>query len=238
MNRPLSGRAAPPRSASFLYLHGFASHPGSAKPVFFTSRLRALGFEARSPDLNQPSFESVTLTAMIEQTRIAVAELPPGPVVLIGSSFGAPPALQLAARYHSGTVHDESHTIAALVLLAPALDFCGCTIPDAGSEPVDQWERTGRRSFRHARTGAIHQVHFGLVEDVRQHDSYAVRLPIPTLILHGSRDETVPVEQSVRFAAERPEVVLRLIDSDHSLASSLELCWEEMIRFLEERKVI
>lgn len=54
-------------------------------------------------------------------------------------------------------------------------------------------------------------------------DRLVLRAPAPTVILHGRRDEVVPVTLSQRFAADHPEVELIEVDNDHGLAGSLEL---------------
>ncbi len=60
-----------------------------------------------------------------------------------------------------------------------------------------------------------------------------MRPELPILIYHGRHDDSVPCEQSVRFAAGRPNVTLRLLDDDHRLAGSLPAIADEVIRFLE-----
>ena len=48
--------------------------------------------------------------------------------------------------------------------------------------------------------GGERPVHYGLVEDVYQYNSYGVQIDIPILIYHGGNDASVDVNQSVRFA--------------------------------------
>jgi alpha-beta hydrolase superfamily lysophospholipase len=46
--------------------------------------------------------------------------------------------------------------------------------------------------------------------------------PVSTTIIHGSRDQVVPVELSRAFAAAHPEVDLIEVDDEHRLADSLD----------------
>lgn len=221
------------KERGFVYLHGFASHPTSAKAVFFSSKLRERGYEVRVPDLNSPSFETITLSAILNESRNALDTLPAGPVTLIGSSFGGLAALHLAARMlHEARPTDAQRPLSSLVLLSPALDFCRCALPNADREPPEAWEQTGKRTFQHSRDGAAYQVEYGLIDDVKRYDSYSIDLPMRMLIIHGEHDRTVPADQSIRYAAGRPNVELRLVNSDHSLSAVLDECWSAIVQFL------
>jgi pimeloyl-ACP methyl ester carboxylesterase len=55
----------------------------------------------------------------------------------------------------------------------------------------------------------------------------------PIVIIHGSRDVTVPTEDSRAYAAQYPEQVrLVEVDADHDLNGHLELIWEYVQSFL------
>ena len=49
----------------FIYLHGFASGPGSNKAKAFKKRFDELGISIHVPDLQQGDFENLTLTGQI-----------------------------------------------------------------------------------------------------------------------------------------------------------------------------
>jgi pimeloyl-ACP methyl ester carboxylesterase len=56
---------------------------------------------------------------------------------------------------------------------------------------------------------------------------------VPTLIIHGSRDTSVPIEDSRAFAAEHPrKVQLIEVDADHDLNGHLPLIWRHLQSFL------
>ena len=56
---------------------------------------------------------------------------------------------------------------------------------------------------------------------------------LPTLILHGVDDGTIPIQASREFAAKRPWVDLIELDSDHTLGNVLETVWEEINQFFQ-----
>src|SRR5688572_951350 len=125
-----------------LYLHGFASSAASTKAAYFKARFADHGIALHTPDFNQPDFSTLTVTRMVEQVLAEIRALPPGPVVLIGSSMGAFVAVQAALRSKAreGRLKpaptnstasagpakppaDDGAYLDRLILLAPALDF-------------------------------------------------------------------------------------------------------------------
>ena len=69
------------------------------------------------------------------------------------------------------------------------------------------------------------------MEDAARHPAFP-EVALPTLIFHGTRDDTVDPAVSRRYAAERPEVTLRLVDSDHGLGDAIQLIIGEALSFL------
>jgi len=51
-------------------------------------------------------------------------------------------------------------------------------------------------------------------------------------MIHGLRDEVVPAAWSKEFAAEKPQVRLLLMDSDHQLLDVLDPIWEAVEAFV------
>ncbi|PJF34554.1 MAG: esterase [Candidatus Thermofonsia Clade 1 bacterium] len=211
----------------FIYLHGFASSPASSKAQAFKARFAERGIPLHVPDLNVPSFERLTLTAMIEAVAALIRSLPYGAVNLIGSSMGGAVALHLADRRKDA----EGKQVARLLLLAPALDFHANRINQLTEEGVRAWRESGWLNVFHHGEKAEKRVHYGLMEDMLTYDSFAVQLRQPILIYHGVHDESVDYRQSVRFAEKRPNVALRLVESDHQLLDQVDTIWSEAIQF-------
>ncbi|MCS6872152.1 MAG: YqiA/YcfP family alpha/beta fold hydrolase [Anaerolineae bacterium] len=211
----------------FIYLHGFASSPASSKAQAFKARFAKCGLTLHVPDLNVPSFERLTLTAMIETVAALVRSLPHGAVNLIGSSMGGTVALHFADRLKNA----EGGRVARLLLLAPAFDFHANRINQLTEEGVRAWRESGWLNVFHYGENTERRVHYGLLEDVLTYDSFAVQLSQPILIYHGVHDESVDYRQSVRFAQNRPNVALRLVESDHQLHDQVDTIWAEAIQF-------
>jgi uncharacterized protein len=205
-----------------IYLHGFASSARSTKARLLAERLAQYGIGLESPDFNLPSFQTLTITRMLEQAREAIAR-GPGPVVLIGSSLGAFVAVHAAARHRE---------VDRLILLAPALDFATNRMRDLGSEGLARWKADDRLDIFHYGYGRVMPVGYALYEDAGQYDALGLDVPMPALVFQGTRDTVVEPSVAERFAASRPNVTLRLLDDDHQLLASLPLIWEESREFL------
>lgn len=217
-----------------IHLHGLGSSPASDKAIVLSERLSRRGFTYLVPDLEAPSFARLTLTGVIARVAGLVTALPAGPLALVGSSFGGLAALHFIARHR----RDAAAPVERLVLLAPALDLLGDADRrrekgELGDDWLERWQRDGVRDLPHSASGEERPVHYGLVEDLRGYDSFAVDLELPTLIYHGRQDESVPHQQSVQFAEGRPNVDLWLLDTDHRLTGELERIGDGLIDFLE-----
>ena len=206
-----------------IYLHGFASSSQSGKATYLGSRMRALGFDVRIPDLNEPDFSTLTVTRMLDQTRALMDEAK-GPVTLFGSSLGGYVAVNAAARWPD--------RVARLVLLAPALDFSEDGLSGPGGADPGEWQRAGRIQVFHFGYGRMMPIHYGLYEDARRYDAMRAQVPMPVLVFQGRRDTAVSPAAVEAWAAERPTVALHMLDDDHQLGASLPYIWEQTERFL------
>jgi pimeloyl-ACP methyl ester carboxylesterase len=207
-----------------IYLHGFASSPGSSKAAYFARELSTRGVSFSCPDFNEPDFESLTVTRMLNQTRDAVNAAQP-PVALIGSSLGAFVAVHAATQPWAALVD-------RLVLLAPALDFGGNRLRQLGEYGIEEWRRSGRLRVFHYARNEPRDVGFALYEDAARYDAFEVRLTVPTLVFQGTRDASVDPKMVERWATLQPRVTLRMLDDEHQLTDSIETIWTETERFL------
>jgi hypothetical protein len=216
-----------------LYLHGFASSPASGKSAFFAERLRRHGIDLQCPDFNEPDFETMTITRMLEQVDAALAGFPPGPVALIRSSLGGFVAYHTAFRHAAprGRARTTDHPVDRLVLLAPAFEFG--RIPFGGMTDADlvSWRETDRYEVFHHAENQPRAIRYAIYADAQHYDSARSLVETPSLVFQGRRDTVVDPAMVQRFAASRPSMALRMVDDDHQLGASLELMWREMATF-------
>ena len=209
----------------YLYLHGFASGPRSTKGVAFADHLSHQGIAVDRLDLRVPSFEHLRLSAMIEVAQRAIGAAHDQAIVF-GSSLGGLTAARLAER---------DHRVVALVLLAPAFQLVARWKQLLGAD-FDAWQRTGWREVHDYTMNAPARIDFGFVEDAAAIDVGYPDVTVPTLILHGTKDEVVSIEHSRRFASERDNVTLVELDDGHELVASIPRLLEETDRFLLARR--
>lgn len=211
-----------------LYLHGFASSPASSKATFFRDRFAACGMHMECLDLNLPDFSTLTVSRMLQQLEDRIAALPPGEVVLIGSSLGGFVAIEAAARGASDAVHPVSQ----LVLLAPAVELEWEKWSELGFAGVDGWRNAGTIEVFHYAVDEPRELEFDFYEDAIRYRPSIRLLPQPILIFQGRQDESVSPEIVERFAAAQPHATLYLVEDGHQLKNSLEFIWEKSAAFL------
>lgn len=208
----------------YAYLHGFASSPRSVKGLALERAFAARGLTLARPDLNRPSFALLDHDAMLAAVDEMDAQAPGGPPWrLVGSSLGG----WLAARW--AELHPAR--VDRLVLLCPAFDMNARWPTVLGADQMARWEREGGLSWPDA-GGEPTDVHWGFFEGAGRHPPMPA-VPCPTTILHGVRDELVPIEQSRRYAAARPHVRLIELDDDHALTDSIDRMVAEVLRAFE-----
>jgi pimeloyl-ACP methyl ester carboxylesterase len=202
-----------------VYLHGFASGPGSGKARFFRRYLEARGATVEIPDLAEGDFEHLTITgqlAVIERTMAGDA------VPLIGSSMGGYLAALYAAR------HPE---VPRVVLLAPAFGFAHRWQERLGPERMAEWRATGTTDVYHYAEGRNRPLAPGLIDDGARYPDYP-DVHQPALIFHGSRDDVVPAEYSRAFATTHRNASLEILDSGHELTDVLDYMAPKVAAFL------
>jgi pimeloyl-ACP methyl ester carboxylesterase len=202
-----------------IYLHGFASGPGSKKARFFRERFAELGIGIEVPDLAEGNFRQLTLSgqlAVIE--RVSRGE----PAILMGSSMGGYLAALYAAR------HPE---VERLVLMAPAFCFLKRWSSSVGPAAMERWRTSGSMDVFHYGEGGRVALGYQLIEDAAQYEDYP-DVTQPTLVFHGKNDASVPADYSVTFAEKHPNAKLHVMESDHELLNVLDDMWMETRAFL------
>lgn len=205
-----------------LYLHGFGSGPNSYKGVAVSNHYAAKGIAIERLNLRVPSFEHLRVSQMIATAQAALGDANDTAIVF-GSSLGALTASRLAAR---------DARVTRLVLLAPAFQLIARWREMLGPE-LEVWRETGYREFMDYTTKQMARVDFGFMEDAAIVDAAGdPDVRVPTLIIHGTNDETVPIAHSRRFADGRANVELIEVDDGHELIASLPRILAESDRFL------
>jgi hypothetical protein len=209
----------------FLYLHGFASSPGSAKARAFSEDFGARGVDVERLDMRVPSMEHLRLSAMISHVRAQIGG-PRDRAVLIGSSLGGLTACRVA---------EDDARVCALVLMAPAFRMVERWRERLGSG-WDLWRERGWLEVDDHASRQKVRVDFGFAQDAAEVDAAGGGWPdvrVPVLIVHGTRDEVVDIDLSRTWARDKRHVRLIEVDDTHELGASVPRILSESRKFLE-----
>jgi pimeloyl-ACP methyl ester carboxylesterase len=215
---------APP-GPKWLYLHGFASGPESAKGVALARHFAVLGVELQRLDLRRPSLEHLRLSAILEEVRRAIGG-PEDRALVFGSSLGGLAAARLA---------EADARVCALVLLAPGFRIAERFRERLGEAAFSHWRESGWLETYDYATNQSVRVDFGFIEDAARIDDRNGGWPdvrVPTLVVHGVRDDTCDIGLSRAWAAEKRHVRLLEVNDGHELRESVPLIARESERFL------
>ena len=205
----------------YIYLHGFASSPNSAKARDIGDRFVKIQTKLKIPDLNAGDFSQLTITRQITQVAADFSN-DSTPVTLIGSSLGGLTAAHLGQQYLQ---------VERLVLLAPAFGFLSHWLPKLGDEEIQHWQQEKYIMVYHYGEERSIPLSYDFVIDAAQYQEKFLQRSIPTLILHGKKDEVIPIEASRDFARCRSWVELVELDSDHTLGDVMEKIWQAIRLF-------
>lgn len=211
----------------FVYLHGFASGPGSAKAQFFREKFAKLDLPLAIPDLNEgpEGFAGLTISRSMAQVRGLLDQLDADRrgAVLIGSSLGG---------YTSALLARSDPRVKAAVLMAPAFDLPARWTALLSPEGITNWRKTRKLEVDHYAYGHKAEVGFGLYIDAMGHQPYP-SAPCPMLVFHGVNDTEVTIGTSRKYVSMTPSATLVELDSDHGLLDVVERIWDDSQAFLE-----
>ncbi|SEU35555.1 YqiA/YcfP family alpha/beta fold hydrolase [Stigmatella erecta] len=219
-----------PLGPRWLYLHGFASGPESAKGVALAAHFARQGFHLERLNLRQPSLEHLRLSAMMRTVREAIGT-ERDRAVLLGSSLGGLTASRVA---------EADARVCALVLLAPAFQMGTQVRRNLGAEAMRRWETQGWLEVHDYAEKRPVRVDFGFIQDMEALETRAGPWPdvrVPTLVIHGRQDTTTAIEFSRDWARGKPHVRLVEVEDGHELTASLALIQSEVEAFLRPFRV-
>ena len=209
----------------FIYLHGFASGPGSNKAKAFKKRFDELGISIHVPDLQQGDFENLTLTGQIELVQGIIDKKKDKNFGLIGSSMGG---------YLASLIAQTRESVQALFLMAPGFNF------------LNRWRK--KLDISKTKDELIPVFHYRYNKEVRLNtylfrdaetwESLPLDRKIPTFIVHGLHDETIDIEESRNFVREKSFCLLKELDSDHGLLSCIDSIIEDSLGFFNQQKLL
>lgn len=210
---------------SGVFVHGFRSHCDGEKARRLSATAGGAGcgwlrYDQRGCGLSTGEFRRFTISAAVADLQRVLEALDEPPYILAGSSLGGLIAIHTAIA--------ERQRIAGLLLIAPALRFTDHFIHgqlDAGE--LQSWHRRGYRWFPDLYDGDCFRLDYAFCADALRYSEPPGKLPCPVQVIHGTRDELLPVEDTRYWvdALECPAKGLEIIDGgDHRLTG-----WTDVI---------
>jgi pimeloyl-ACP methyl ester carboxylesterase len=225
--RAIAVRRRPGTTPGLVWLGGFKSDMRGIKAVALDQwaaahRRSCVRFDYSGHGESGGAFTDGTITRWLEESVAVFQAFCEGPQVLVGSSMGGWLSLLLARELKRRPPRAAS--LAALVLIAPAVDFTEELMwkrfPAAVKQELETkgvWARPSQYSEQ------PHLITAGLIEDGRKHLLLGglIETGCPVRILQGVADPDVPWRHAVELVARlaQDDVVLSLVkDGDHRLS--------------------
>jgi pimeloyl-ACP methyl ester carboxylesterase len=134
----------------------------------------------------------------------------------------------LAAILTAAQVSD----LCLLALKSPVSDYMSRLFVNRDGYDLHVWKEQGYIQIPDGE-GQTARLNYSFYEDAERISGYAVaeKISVPTLIVHGDQDESVPIEQSVKLASLISDCRLEiLMGTDHRY--SLEKDFAEMLSLI------
>ncbi len=231
--------SGPAHHFGFVFVHGLGSEKMGDKSRFFADRFGALGFGYAALDTtghggSEGEIRTLTLTRQIDDLAGFISHLRRkeqwiGQVVLVGSSLGG-----LTSAW---TSVEEPDFISGLALIAPAFRFVDNLKLAIGEQKAREWRDTNNLVIRSPWVQLDFTWDLAADWATYDHDSLPQRIQVPMLILHGTRDEQVPVSDSREFARKAGDLVslVEIENGDHRLTDHKGRLADEILSFVRMR---
>ncbi|NOX71200.1 MAG: alpha/beta fold hydrolase [Candidatus Micrarchaeota archaeon] len=181
-----------------ILCHGFTTHKNRPKYKRFSEEFEKRGiasfrFDFFSHGESEGNFEDITISEGANDILKAI-ELLRGEgyknTGLLGVSFGGISAAIAASK---------TDKINALVLISPVSDYAQLRKKELGDCGIKEWKERGFIPHRNPK-GEIGKIRYAFLEDAKKNVVYEIadKISIPTLIIHGDKDDIVPIEQSIK----------------------------------------
>ncbi len=224
----LSGVLSGSGDTCIILAHGFTSSKDSSTNVELEKRFNSQGIATFRFDFfghgdSGGDFADITLSEAKDDILQAIEYVKSKgftKIGLVGSSFGGNASILAAG---------DSEDLFVLVLKCPVSDYMGKMVAQSDKYPIEEWRKNGFYMYRNER-----RLNYSFFEDSERIDSYesARMIHVPTLIVHGDADVTVPIEQSKKLVEEISDAKLEIIEgASHRFFDE---DFEKMIKLIEE----
>ncbi len=212
----LSDPTGDKRQPLIVLCHGFTTSKDGRTCVRLEEILNQKAFSTFRFDFfghgeSAGEFADITISEAVDDVQSAIRFVKDSGyqrVGLVGSSFGGFASILTAG---------QSDDLSVLALKSPVSDYLGLLIARDHDIDIEAWKQEGSITVEGA-DGKNLRLNYSFFADAERLNGYAFakNIKVPTLIVHGDRDETVPLEQSRKAAELIPDCYLEVIEgADH-----------------------
>lgn len=199
-----------------IICHGFTTHKNRPKYTELAKRLYAAGIASLRFDLfghgeSNGDFADISVTKGIDCILSAIKFVKGrgySKIGLVGNSFGGICSFVAATR---------TNDLVILALISPVSDYPEVERLRRSEKEIDDWKDRGWTIHKSSK-GVEYKLNYSFWEDIQHYLVYdiAKRITVPTLIVHGDRDDLVPIGQSRRTSKLIPNCrLIEIKGADH-----------------------
>lgn len=216
-----------------ILCHGFSTSKEGRTYVRLEEILNSKGVSTFRFDFfghgeSEGKFEEITTLEAVDDIQNAVKFIKESGykrIGLVGSSFGGMASMIAASK---------SNALYVLALKSPVSDYTALIHSRVDEQDIKNWKEKGIIEVTGVDNEA-RKLKYSFYEEVEKVKAYeaARNIKIPTLIVHGDEDETVPIEQSKKTVSLIQNCRLEIIEgADHTYSQSEH--FEKMLYLIAE----
>jgi len=214
----------------WIHLHGFATNVLGSKIEFARNLFkRTKSFSFYAMDMDYEKHTTTEVLDVLEAIVLGFSERYKH-ITLCGSSHGAYVATNYVKFRELGNIRN-------MLLLAPSFETLGLIVKELGRKKVERWLE-GKEPLRFMEGDIEIEVREDFATDILEKGYEIIKgdmvdfpqePPVDILIVHGRRDEIVPIERT-RLFVERVKVKEFIeVDDDHQLSESFGRVLKELV---------
>ena len=216
-----------------ILCHGFSTSKDSSTYVRLEKILNGKGISTFRFDFfahgeSEGEFEDITISEAVDDILNAIRflkELGYSKIGLVGSSFGGLASVIAASK---------TDDLFVLALKSPVSDDLGKLVAQESRQEIETWKEKGFIYYTSG-DGRGLRLNYSFFEDDEKVNGYeaAKKIKIPTFIVHGNNDESVPIEQSKKIVGLMENSRLGIIEgADHRYSKPED--FEKMLGLISE----
>lgn len=217
----LSDPKEDPAKPVIIFCHGFSTNKDGKtwvhlEKILNKKEISTFRFDFLGHGESEGRFEETTTSGAVDDVLAALRFIQSQgyeKIGLMGSSFGG--MVSILAASQSGDFY-------LLVLKSPLSDYQSTDLTGRSEKEIQYWKEKGFIEFKSGDNETC-RLNYSFYEDAQKIDAYeaAKNITVPTLIVHGEADESVPVKQSRKLASLIPDSRLETIPGcDHTYSHS------------------